>query len=167
MGDSQTYSMCAWRNSVYFNCAHVCVLMCKWWWLVIKLVHLNATVIQTLNCSDFNIKITRGEDFLPLTMKNGRNSIMAVHACVKGFGGEVFLWCFNGGGKLKNSGQSFPATLNDKGIKITRTNIHILVRTQTRLPNVNLRPNNGIAKRYPIPPRDIFCLLIHFCSSIL
>lgn len=26
---------------------------------------------------------------------------MAVHACVKGFGGEVFLWCFNSGGKLK------------------------------------------------------------------
>lgn len=42
---------------------------------------------------------------------------MVVHACVKGFGGEVFLWCFNGGCKPKNSRQSLPETLNDKRIK--------------------------------------------------
>lgn len=42
---------------------------------------------------------------------------MAVHACVKGFGGEVFLWLFNTGVELKNSGRSFPETLNDKRIK--------------------------------------------------
>lgn len=42
---------------------------------------------------------------------------MAVHACVKGFRGEVFLWRFNSGSKIKNSGQSFPETLNDKRIK--------------------------------------------------
>lgn len=36
---------------------------------------------------------------------------MAVHACVKGFGGEAFLRCFGGGGglkkKKKNAGLSF------------------------------------------------------------
>lgn len=36
---------------------------------------------------------------------------MAVHACVKGFGGEAFLRCFGGGGglkkKTKNAGLSF------------------------------------------------------------
>lgn len=48
-----------------------------------------------------NIKIARGEGFSPITLKNRRNSIMAVHACVKGFGGEAFLRCFGGGGGLK------------------------------------------------------------------
>lgn len=32
---------------------------------------------------------------------------MAVHACVKGFRGEAFLKCVNGGGRLKNSGVRF------------------------------------------------------------
>lgn len=76
--------------------------------VVIKAPHQNASVIQSLNGSDMNIKIARGEGSLPITLKNRTNSIMAVHACVKGFGGEVFLKCVNGSSRLKNARVRFP-----------------------------------------------------------
>lgn len=82
----------------------VCVCVCV---VVIKAPHQNAAVIQILNCSAMNIKIARGEGFSPITLKNRMNSIMAEHACVKGFGGEVFLGCFGGGSRLKNSPAEF------------------------------------------------------------
>lgn len=72
--------------------------------VLIKAPHQTAAVIQTLNCSAMNIKIARGEGFSPITLKNRRNSIIAVHACVKGFGGEAFLRCFSGGSGLNTRG---------------------------------------------------------------
>ena len=73
---------------------------------------------------------------------------MAVHACVKGFGGEAFLRCFGGGGglkkKQKRGAQFCPETLNDKRIK-RRKKRHIFAtfpaHTQSRLPTVNHVPN--------------------------
>lgn len=59
--------------------------------------HQNASVIQTLNGTNVNIKLVRGEGFSQITLKNSRNSIMAVHACVKGFRGELFLSSFKSG----------------------------------------------------------------------
>lgn len=98
--------------------------------IVIKAPHQNAIVIQTLNGSDTNMKIARGEGLMPITLKNRRNSIMAAHACVKGFGSEAFLRCFNGGSRLEHSGLSLPKTLNDKRIKRKMAHIHKLVHAQ-------------------------------------
>lgn len=49
--------------------------------------HRNAAVIQSWNSGAADVKIARGEGSSPITLKNKRNSIMAVHACVKGGGG--------------------------------------------------------------------------------
>lgn len=52
--------------------------------------HQNAAVIQSCNCSAMDIKIARGKGFLLINLKfKKRNLIMAVHACVKGFQGDV------------------------------------------------------------------------------
>lgn len=110
--------------------AWMCVIVdvCVWKVEVVKAPHQNAAAIQTLNCSTMNIKIARGEGSCPITVKNRKNSIMVVHACVKGFGGEVFLTCFSCSSRFKQPPLSLTETLTDKKIK---SKGHILTNSLT------------------------------------
>lgn len=124
---------------------YVCICVCvRRGRMAIKRLHQHAIVIQTLNGSDMNLKIARGEGLSPITWKNRKNSIMAVHTRVKGFGGGAFL-SFNGDSRLENPGLSLPETLNDKGIKrkiaYIQKFMHTHIHTQRRLPSMNPVPN--------------------------
>lgn len=101
---------------------------------------------------------------------------MAVHACVKGFGGEAFLTCFSGGSRLKNSGLSLPETLNDKRIKRNGTYSQIHEHTQSCLPSMNLFPNGTFLGpvitletiiQFYLQTSYSVLILFFFCSSIL